>query len=305
MKRNELSPDSALPDPSVYPSRVRRILLLTLVLNLFVVVLKAIVGWATGSLSVAADAVHSLTDSANNVLGLLVLKMASAPPDAEHPYGHQKFEAVGALAIAAMLAIACFEVLRGAASRLMEGALQVPQMGRIEWVLMVAVLVVNVVVAVYERVQGRRLGSPILVADAEHTLGDIWITVGVILGLIGSQVFGWAWLDVALSLPVAAMVLFSGWRVLRSNLPWLVDARAVPAEQIAVLVTPMPDVLGCHAITSRGMPGQLIHIELHVVTSRPGLREAYALSEQVRQVLEAQFAPARVTVHIEPPSTVQ
>jgi cation diffusion facilitator family transporter len=78
-------------------STVRNVLLLTLFLNLFVLGLKATVGTMTGSLSLLADALHSLTDSANNILGLVASRFSSPMPDREHPYGHQKYEAVGAL----------------------------------------------------------------------------------------------------------------------------------------------------------------------------------------------------------------
>jgi cation diffusion facilitator family transporter len=80
---------------------VQRVLLITLALNLTVVVLKAIVGLMTGSLSLLADALHSVTDSANNVLGLTTNRLADPEPDRDHPYGHQKYEAIGALGIAA------------------------------------------------------------------------------------------------------------------------------------------------------------------------------------------------------------
>lgn len=93
-------------------TQVRKVLLLTLLLNLFVVGLKAVVGFATGSLSIQADALHSVTDGLNNVLGLVANRFSSPLPDREHPYGHQKFEAVAALGIAAFLGIACYEISR-------------------------------------------------------------------------------------------------------------------------------------------------------------------------------------------------
>ena len=88
-------------------SEVRKVLLITLLLNLFVMGLKAVVGFWTGSLSLQADALHSVTDSANNVLGLIASRFSLPHPDRDHPYGHQKFEALGALGIAAFLGIAC------------------------------------------------------------------------------------------------------------------------------------------------------------------------------------------------------
>jgi cation diffusion facilitator family transporter len=83
-------------------AEVKKVLLITLLLNLFVMALKAVVGYSTGSLSLLADALHSVTDSANNVLGLIASRFSSPQPDREHPYGHRKFEAVGALGISAL-----------------------------------------------------------------------------------------------------------------------------------------------------------------------------------------------------------
>src|SRR4028119_113059 len=123
-------------------SAVRKVLIITLLLNLFVMALKAVVGVATGSLSLQADALHSVTDSANNVLGLVTTRFSSPQPDRDHPYGHQKFEAVGALGIAAFLGIACFEILQGAVERILRGGEPVKILPSQLWLLLI-VLGVN------------------------------------------------------------------------------------------------------------------------------------------------------------------
>jgi cation diffusion facilitator family transporter len=221
------APAAAVPQASsAYGRRVRRVLWIELGLNLAVSALNAAVGFFTGSLAVLADALHSLTDGANNILGLVVTRWSTPPPDREHPYGHQKFEAMGALAIAAFLGIACFEVLQAAFERLVAEQPRTVTMDPASLGLLVVVLAVNVFVALYERREGRRLNSPLLLADAEHTLGDIWITLGVLGGAAGLWLTGWQWIDLVLAAPVAAAVLWSGWNVLRRNLPWLLDATA-------------------------------------------------------------------------------
>lgn len=294
------SDDHPATVPGRYRHAVQRVLLITLGLNLAVVLIKLGVGLLSGSMAVVADAVHSVTDCANNVLALLVLRLASAPPDREHPYGHQKYEALGALVIAALLAVACYEILRAAGLRLWAGEFAAPQLQALDWALMIGVLGVNIGVASYERRAGARLGSSLLLADAKHTLSDIWVTLSVLLSLLGSTLLGWGWLDVALALPVAAIILHSGWQVLQRNLPWLLDARALPAEEIAAVALSVAGVAGCHDITSRGMHGQQLYIELHVTTELSQMRDAHRVAEQVRKALEARYRPARVTVHIEP-----
>lgn len=288
---------------STYQAEVRQVLLLTLVLNVLVVLLKAAVGWWTGSLSLMADALHSITDSANNVLGLVTNQLASPKPDRDHPYGHQKFEAVGALGIAAFLGIACFEILQGAGERILFGGATVTMNALSLWIMLI-VLGVNIFVAFYERRVGTRLGSNILTADAEHTMSDIWITIAVLGGLIGVWA-GVQWLDVLLAFPVALLVIRSGWVVLSANLPWLVDAMAIAPEAIHAVVMRVPGVLNCHNIASRGLLGRQVFIDMHLIVEPQDVLSAHNITEQIEQRLEAEFGPVRATIHVEPHSYVE
>ena len=281
---------------------VRRVLWITLALNILVCAIKAAVGFATGSLAVLADALHSLTDGANNVLGLVVTKWSAPPPDREHPYGHQKFEAMGALGIAALLGIACFEVVRSAGERLFADAPRAVEMDTAGLALLMLVLAVNVFVAVYERRAGHRFHSPLLLADAEHTLGDIWITLGVLGGALGLWWFGWQWIDIALAVPVAAAVLWSGWKVLRRNLPWLVDEMAIAPESIEQLVRAVPGVVDCHDITSRGLIGRQVFVEMHLITGAPDVETSHRVTEDIERQLSERYGPVHATIHVEPMS---
>ena len=287
-------------------SKVRQVLIITLLLNLFVMALKAVVGLSTGSLSLQADALHSVTDSANNVLGLIASRFSSPQPDRDHPYGHQKFEAVGALGIAAFLGIACFEILKGAVERIFQGATPVKISAPELWILLI-VLGINIFVAFYERSVGKGVGSPILIADAYHTMSDIWVTVTVLAGLIGiwqGQLLNLPqlqWLDVILAFPVAFLVFRSGWAVLKANLPWLVDEMAIAPEAIHRLVIQVPGVTNCHDIASRGLLGRQVFIEMHLIVDALDVETAHKITEEVEARLEERFSPVRVLIHVEPP----
>lgn len=287
--------------------QVRRILALTLGLNLLVMAIKALLGFWTGSLSLQADALHSVTDSANNVLGLVASQWADPKPDREHPYGHQKFEALGVLGIAAFLGITCFEILQSAIGRLVTGA-TVVEISPLELGLLLVVLGINIVVALYERREGHRLNSRLLLADAKHTMGDVWVTITVLVGLIGLwqsavwQIPQLLWLDVILAFPVALLVFQSGWEVLRDNLPWLVDEMAIAPEAIHQIVLAVPGVLNAHDIASRGVLGRQVFIEMHLVVDAQDVAQAHAITEVVEAQLTAKFAPVRIVIHIEPPS---
>ncbi len=285
---------------------VRKVLLITLLLNLFVMVLKAVLGWWTGSLSLIADALHSVTDSANNVLGLITSRFSSPIPDRDHPYGHQKFEAVGALGIAAFLGIACFEILQGAIERIVNPGEPVKISASELWLLLI-VLGVNIFVAFYERGVGQRVGSSILIADAKHTMSDVWVTITVIAGLIGvwqGRVLNLpqlAWLDVILAFPVALLVFRSGWDVIKENLPWLVDEMAIAPEEIHKIALSVTGVINCHDIASRGLVGRQVFIEMHLIVDAKDVDTAHRITEEVETRLEEKFSPVRVLIHVEPP----
>ena len=286
----------------IYDNRteVRRVLIITILLNIFVMGLKALVGYWTGSLSLLADALHSVTDSANNVLGLVAIKFSSPLPDREHPYGHNKFEAVGALGIAAFLGIACFEIVQGAVERILKGGEPVRVSPPELWLLLI-VLGVNIFVAFYERNVGKRVGSSILIADATHTMSDVWVTISVIGGLIGVWL-GYQWLDVVLAFPVALLVFWSGWSVLTENLPWLVDQMAIAPETIHAIAVSVPGVLNCHDIASRGVIGRQVFIEMHLIVDAPDVETAHNITEEVEKQLEQRFHPVRILIHVEPPA---
>src|SRR6478672_13038981 len=98
---------------------VRRVLAQVLALNALVVLVKLGVGVRTGSLTVLGAALESALDTLNNVIGMLLVSIAARAPDEDHPYGHDKFETLGALGIVGFLSISCFELLREGVSSIL------------------------------------------------------------------------------------------------------------------------------------------------------------------------------------------
>ena len=279
--------------------QVKRVLLLALAVNISMTLLKALLGLLTGSLAILADAMHSATDGFSSLLGLLTNGLSDPEPDRDHPYGHHKFEAVGALAIAAFILFTAFEILQTAVERL-RGGLQPLRLDGQELVLLLLVLGFNILLATYEHAEGRRLGSVLLTADAAHTRSDIWTTVVVLVGLSGAVWLKLNWLDVALAIPLCLLLVRVCWRVLRSNLPQLVDQIAIAPEAIHQVAMNVPGVLNCHDIASRGVLGQQVFIDMHMVVDATDLATAHQITELVEEHLEAKFGRVRCTIHLEP-----
>jgi cation diffusion facilitator family transporter len=280
---------------------VRRVLRGLLVANIAVVVAKAVIGSLAGSLSVLGDAVHSSVDAIYNILGLFVVRVAAQAPDEEHPYGHSKFETLGALSIVVFLSITCFELFRSAVGRLIEGGRSV-QITNVGIALLVATLVTNVLVAWYENRRGRELASELLIADAAHTRSDVFITVGVLGGVLFSR-RGYTWVDPAVAIVVALVIVRVGFQILSRVVPVLVDERAIPEPTIRESAQAVEGVKSAYGIRSRGGRGNggVRYAEVTIaVDPSANVAAAHAIADAVEERLKKDLALEAVTVHIEP-----
>lgn len=277
---------------------VIRILWGVLLANLAVVAAKLWVGLGSGSIAVLGDAAHSGVDALNNTVALLAVRVAAAPPDEDHPYGHGKFETVGALAIVAFLSITCFELVRSAAGRLLGEARPPTVEPSLFWILGGA-MVVNIAVAWAESRWGRKHASHLLLADARHTAADVLVT-GSVLGGMGLVSLGWERADAWLALAVAVVIARSGLEIVRETVPVLVDERAFDPDRIHDLVTDEDGVKDASEIRSRGRPGEAFaELTIHVDPAS-GVREAHRIADRVERLLEEEGGFYGVTVHVEP-----
>src|SRR5438067_5483292 len=141
---------------------VRRVFIGLLVANLAVVGVKLAVGIRSGSLAVLGGAVDSCVDALNNVLALIVVRVAAKEPDEDHPYGHGKFETLGALAIVGFLSITCFELVREAVNHLVSGSHSVDVSNwQLGWIALT--IGAHVVDTWYEHRRGTELGREMMV----------------------------------------------------------------------------------------------------------------------------------------------
>jgi divalent metal cation (Fe/Co/Zn/Cd) transporter len=166
-------------------SEVRTVLVRVLWLNLGVALAKIVFGQLSGSISILSDGFHSLTDGASNVVALVGLRLAQKPPDANHPYGHRKFETLAAGGIALFLLVVVVEVAQAAFLRFRSGG--APAVSSASFAIMLGTLLINVAVVRAERRAAKRLSSELLLADARHTQSDVLTSVAVIAALVISE----------------------------------------------------------------------------------------------------------------------
>lgn len=284
--------------PSDRSAHVRRVLLAVLVANVFVVVIKLVVGVATRSLAVYGDALQASLDAVTNVLALAIIGVAAKGPDAEHPYGHAKFETLGALLILVFLSISIFELVRGAATRLTQST-PAPSAGVLEFVLLGSTLAVNIFVTVLESRAGRRLNSSLLLADALHTRMDVAITI-VVIGGLGLGTLGIDWADPVLAVVVAGFVARAGYQIVRDATPSLVDERAYDAETIRREAAAVSGVRSAYSIRSR-RAAQTGFAELTIaVDGSADVASAHVIADAVEARLQDGLGLNEVVVHVEP-----
>jgi cation diffusion facilitator family transporter len=275
--------------------RLQRVIVITGLGNLVVLVAKTVVGVSTGSLALLGDAIHSLADLANNVVALVVVRLAHAPPDREHPYGHQKFETLTVFGLAVLLAVLAVEIMVRALDRSSREIVE----HRWGLAVMLGVLVVNVAVTAWERSWARRLRSEILRADAQHTLSDVLVTIAVIAGWQFAA-RGYPWLDTVFAFAVALVVMVLAYGLFRRAIPVLVDGISHEPENIVGVLRSVEGIRAVRRVRSRWV-GMTSSVDV-VVTVAPELptSKAHAVADAVERTLLENFEIEDVTVHIEP-----
>jgi cation diffusion facilitator family transporter len=280
-------------------AQVSTVLRRVLVLNLGVAVAKTAFGWSTGSIAILSDGLHSFTDSASNVVALVGVRLASRPPDDDHPYGHRKFETLASVGILLFLLLVMVQVLMAAVTRLRDGG--TPQVSPASFAVMFVTLAVNMLVVVYERRAGRALVSEVLMADARHTTSDILTSLTVIAALVGVWV-GYPEADALAALVVAVFIGYACWAIFDDTARILGDRIVIAESDVSIAVCAVPGVLGCHRIRTRGAADH-VFLDLHVwMAAEMPLVDAHALSHVVKDRVMARFPQIKdAVIHIEPP----
>jgi cation diffusion facilitator family transporter len=278
--------------------RIARVLWGILWLNLAVAVAKLLYGWKSGAIAMTADGVSSLLDASSNVIGLIGVAVARRPPDANHPYGHRKYETFSALGVTAMLLLACTEIVNAAIARVREPHL--PVITPLGFVILGLTITINLFVVWIERREGRRLSSELLLSDAAHTGSDVLASLLVLASFLAARA-GWAWADVVVAALIVVLIAVAGVRILLGTLSTLADERRIPPDQVEAVALEESSVLEAHNVRSRG-PSDDIHLDLHIlVDPRMAIAAAHEVGHRVERRLRDRWPGLTdVVVHVEP-----
>lgn len=279
----------------------RQVLLASLWLTLLVLGIKVWIGWATRSLSLVAESVHTLIDSFSILLSIISLSFPLT--SGREGWGHGKVEATMVLLLVSFLGFACLsltavslqqiEALRTGSTDLL--AIQVtPHLLQ----LLGVVMAVSFCVASFQLYEARVLESSILRFSARHLFQDSWLMILVLMGLVGVW-RGYLWIDPALALLMLLTALISFWRVLNWQLPSLMQQIAIAPEALAQTIHQIEGITHCYNIRSRGIVGRQIFVEMRLILHPECMGIARSIAERVERAIRDRYGPARVVIYID------
>ena len=274
-----------------------RVVATTLALNVALCAAHLVVGWLSGSQIVLAQAADSLFDIAVGVVLLVSVKVAAQPSDANHPFGHQRAEPIGALVTAVLAAVLAVEVARSAVAALLADA--APRVDAAVIGVLAAKFVSKLVLLV---VLTRRRAAASQAVDATRidTWNDVLTTGSSLLGIV-LVTTGWPRADALLALPIAASIGRNGWGLARQSLRFLMG-EAPPAEvsdELRARAAAIPGVVSVPRLRAHYV-GSTLHVQVNLlIAAGSTAAQSHDIEIDVLRALEADARVGEAFVHID------
>jgi cation diffusion facilitator family transporter len=297
-----MMPDQDQPDttPISANQKTRNLLILSGLVDLALGLLKIAVGWLANSHALIADGIHSFSDLATDVMVWFLNRLGTEAPDEDHPYGHARFETLGALILGGVLILVAAVLVYDSVLRLID----IRSIVTPTWpALIAAVVSIAIKEWLYQitRILGEKIQSNLLLANAWHHRSDALSSVIVLLG-VGGAILGVAWLEMIAALGVAMMIALIGWKLARESVEELVDT-ALSENYVTNIQETIEDadgVHGVHSLRTRRM-GSSVILDIHLqVDPAISVSEGHHIGDWVSEQLTHKFQEiSDITVHID------
>ena len=214
--------------------------------NILLCIGKLLAGTLFGSIAIMADALNNLSDASSNVVSLIGFRLAAKAPDAEHPYGHARYEYLAGLVVSVTILAIGLSLLKESALKVLH-----PTPVAFSW-LSIGVLAASILVKLwlsgFNRAVGKKINSETLMATAADSRNDVLTTGAVLLSTVLCSLTGYGIIDGIMGVGVAAFILWSGWGLVMDTLSPLLGESPSPelVEHIERTVMSYPGVLGVH-----------------------------------------------------------
>lgn len=265
------------------------------------VILKGVVSWITGSLSVLAQAADSFFDLLSGIVAFTAVRLADKQADEEHPYGHARFEDFAALFQGVLIAIAGGGIIYSSIQRIISGSeVTMSEAG-------IAVMIVSVIASIllsrHLRKVARTTNSSTLEASANNITADIYSAIAVLAGLVILRLTGLAIFDPVIAILVALYILKIGYDTIRKPFSRLIDTRMPPEKEQLITSSIMQhkdEVVGFHRLRTR-QAGDRYYIDLHVVMRKNiPLDICHEICDKIETEIYEGIPGSSVVIHAEP-----
>lgn len=277
------------------------------IINVVLLVVKFAAGIFGHSAAMIADAVHSLTDFATDVVVLIFVHLGNKPADRDHDYGHGKYETLATAIIGtSLLAVGVLIFCSGAGKtwRVIQGEM-LPSPGKVALVAAVASIVLKEWAYRFTVKVGKLCQSEAVVANAWHHRSDALSSVGTMIGVGGAILLGnrWTVLDPLASIVVSVFIVRAAWQLMMESMKELTEASLSDEDEAVIthIAASEPGVSEVHNLRTRRV-GNRIAIEMHarMLGSTP-LVEAHLHATAIEHRLKEHFGPdTLVSIHLEP-----
>jgi cation diffusion facilitator family transporter len=266
-----------------------------------VLALKYVAYLVTGSVALYSDALESILNVATAVAAFIAVRVSAEPPDANHPYGHQKAEYLSAIAEGVLILLAAMAIFYAAYNGLLRPKpIQTPLKGLL---INACASGINAIWYVVLLKAGQKYRSPALIADAKHLWTDVLTSIGVLAGVALVWLTGEQILDPLIAALVAVNILWAGWKLMRSSIGGLMD-EVVPEETLAkirdIISSHAEGALEAHDLRTR-QAGRAIFIDFHLVV--PGnmtVSESHEVCDRIEAALRKEISDIMISIHVEP-----
>ena len=286
---------------------IYRVTLIGSAVNVVLLAFKFFAGIVGHSSAMIADAVHSLSDFISDIVVLVFVKISGRPGDADHAYGHGKYETLASVSVGLILGVVGIGIGYEAVLKAIDFFKGVPIESPNWWALSAAILSIVLKEALfrYTIIHGRKLDSPALTANAWHHRSDSLTSIATLIGIAGAMLLGdkGRVLDPLAALIVSLFIIKEAISLIRPGIDELMEKSISEDQQriIANIITSQPGVTGFHRLKTRRI-GTGIAIEVHI--KMPGdltLYHAHEIATRIEERLKNEFGPTtHVGIHMEP-----
>ena len=287
--------------------RIYRVTLLGMFVNMILFVFKLVAGFLGRSGAMIADAVHSASDFATDVVVLAFVRISAKPRDDDHKWGHGKYETLASLIIGVALFAVGVEILLDSAEKIkavVDGEV-LPRPGTIAIIAAAVSIVAKEALYQWTVRVGKQTESPSVVANAWHHRSDSLSSIGALLGIGAAYFLGEKWriADPIAAIVVAALIIKVAIDLCSTALAELLE-KSLPKEveeEILAIILATPNVYKPHNLRTRRI-GSDIAIEVHIrVNGEMTVFASHEISKEIERALRARFGErTAVAIHIEP-----